>query len=42
MATLDAADGEAAAKRQRVGGWAENCLNQGCRSVQCFRKLNRN
>lgn len=41
MATLDAADGEAAAKRQRVGGWAENCLNQGCRSVQCFRKLNR-
>ena len=41
---------EPAAKRIRVGSggevtlgtsWSENCLNQGCRSVQCFRKLNR-
>ena len=46
--SLPGAD-EPAAKRIRVGNggeatagtWSENCLNQGCRSVQCFRKLNR-
>lgn len=32
---------EAAPKRPRVGSWSANCLNQGCRSVQSFRKLNR-